>query len=430
MIHNSFFNRLHRIAFFLLLALLPTQLGFHTWPSWALVLGRRVDYLSPTLYLTDILIFLIIFFWFTNFISRIMKHELRIMAIIHNSLFIILLFLFALLNIFFADSPMVALYKWAKVLEFGLLGVYIVKTKQTIKRIIFPLTIGVLYSSVIAIAQFILQRSVGGPLWLLGERVFSNQTPGIAQFYFHQLWLRAYGTFPHPNVLGGYLAALLPLIIYQFTNSKKYFFVTAIVLGYVALLLTCSRSAWAAGGIAIAFALARIMNYESRIMKKLFVVSITAFILYSLFFILYSTDESGVVRRELNASAILMWTKHPLIGVGLGNYLTELPNYLVSRQIYFLQPVHNIYLLVLSEAGLIGVSIISYFSYFYLKHELRIMNHGKNKTQPSFIIHYSLFIILLLGLVDHYPLTLQQGQLLLTLLLAMCVIQLPHADTD
>ena len=112
-----------------------------------------------------------------------------------------------------------------------------------------------------------------------------------------------------------------------------------------------------------------------------------------------------------------MWTKHPLIGVGLGNYLTELPNYLVSRQIYFLQPVHNIYLLILSETGVIGFSFFLFVLWNTLKNRFRI-------------IHYSLFIILFLGLVDHYPLTLQQGQLLFTLLLAMCVIQLPHADID
>jgi len=167
---------MHQIFFSLLLILLPTQLGLHFWPEWALVLGRRVDYLSPTLYLTDILIFLTIIFWWITSKPRIT----------HNAKVIVPFILFAAINIIFADSPIVALYKWAKVLEFGLLGVYIVKTKQTIRSVIIPLTIGVLYSSVIAITQFVLQRSVGGPLWLLGERTFSNQTPGIAQFYFHQ----------------------------------------------------------------------------------------------------------------------------------------------------------------------------------------------------------------------------------------------------
>src|SRR3972149_7133823 len=98
MIHNSLLNKLHRYFFYLLLVLLPTQLGYHWWPSWALVLGRRIDYLSPTLYVTDILIFFVILFWVIDWISRSMNHELGIMVktktrsfLIHYSLFILLL---------------------------------------------------------------------------------------------------------------------------------------------------------------------------------------------------------------------------------------------------------------------------------------------------------------------------------------------------
>ena len=51
------------------------------------------------------------------------------------------------------------------------------------------------------------------------------------------------------------------------------------------------------------------------------------------------------------------------------------------------------------------------------KFEFGIRNYGKEKEK--FIIHNSLFTILLLGFVDHYPLTLQQGQLLLTIFLSV-----------
>src|SRR5438105_4334390 len=41
---------------FLLLFLLPTQLGKHFWPEFSFVQGLRIDYLSPTLYVTDMLV--------------------------------------------------------------------------------------------------------------------------------------------------------------------------------------------------------------------------------------------------------------------------------------------------------------------------------------------------------------------------------------
>ncbi len=391
---------MHQLFFTLLLVLLPTQLGYHFWPQWAMVLGRRVDYLSPTFYLTDILIFLLLLFKFP---------KLRITAATLGVLLCIAI------NIYFAASPWVAVYTWLKVLEYVLLGLYIVKAKPKFSSVVFYLSIGILYSSVIAISQFFLQRSVGGPLWFLGERTFALDTPGIART---SLWgremLRPYATFPHPNVLGGFLAITLPLIVTQF-KKRKIFYSTTLLLGVSALVLTFSRSAWIAAMFGIL-----ILS-----LTKKFFVPLLAFAAVIIFFIVGSfglQDESVVVRQQLNASATTMFGQSPIIGKGLGNFLVELPKSLSSREIYFLQPVHNIYLLLLSEIGIVGVGLIGYLVFSLLNHESRIMNNEKNKKE-KFIIHYSLFIILLLGFVDHYFLTLQQGQLLLTILLA-CTIAL------
>ena len=88
--------------------------------------------------------------------------------------------------------------------------------------------------------------------------------------------------------------------------------------------------------------------------------------------------------------------------------------------IFLLQRVPNIYLLLLSEVGVVGIGLIVFFITTLLNHESGIMKYGKDKTK--FIINTSLFIILLLGLVDHYPLSLQQGQLLFTVLAGMSVL--------
>src|SRR3989344_9415701 len=51
------------LFFYLLILFLPTQLGRHFWPNFSFVSGIRIDYLSPTLYATDIFILLIFVFW-------------------------------------------------------------------------------------------------------------------------------------------------------------------------------------------------------------------------------------------------------------------------------------------------------------------------------------------------------------------------------
>ena len=116
------------------------------------------------------------------------------------------------------------------------------------------------------------------------------------------------------------------------------------------------------------------------------------------------TDESFIKRIELNRATIKLWKQSPLVGVGLGNFVTRLPDTDVSRQGNFLQPAHNIYLLLLSEIGIIGV--IGVIGVIWV-------------IRKKISLHMPFLMFLFLGLVDHYPLTLQQGQLLFTILTAL-----------
>ncbi len=415
-------GKLHRFFFYLTILLLPTQLGLHWWPQWATVLGRRIDYLSPTIYFTDVLIFLILIswvaspsFWQTSHRARPESQKDPGQARMTKKLNknwgpLIIIGLLVSLNIFFAINKPVAIFHWLKVLEFALFGFYIIKTKPKLLIINYALAIAIFYSSLIAIAQFFLQHSIGGLLWFLGERTFTNQTPGIAQinwcfpnFSHCQLLLRPYATFPHPNVLGGFLAVTVPILISQIrqmSQIRKIFYVSTILVGLIALVLTFSRSAWIVGVLGIAWVL---FHFKP---KNFIPFAIIIFLLGSMFVKNFdATSESVIVREQLNVTAINIWQHSPIFGVGLGNFLIELPKTLPSRTVYFLQPVHNIYLLVLSETGIVGLCGFFFLLWYVLK--------------KSKIFKFQIIAFLLLGLVDHYPLTLQQGQLLLTFFLSL-----------
>jgi hypothetical protein len=408
-----------------------------------MVLGRRVDYLSPTLYGTDVLIVLLLLFWLLAKVYRdwyVVSGKRKKFVFPHlpdTKTQILILFVFV--NITVAASRPVAIYTWIKFFEFFLLGFYIVKTKPKFEPVVFFLSASVLYSSLIAITQFFLQHSIGGVLWFLGERAFTSFTPGIAQIPLCLPWtsgcplrLRAYGTFPHPNVLGGYIATLLPLFMYQSTKLQSYkfgkqqfltwFYGVTIIVGTIALIFTFSRSAWAAGvlGIGIWYIVSGNSHLASRVLTQIRNTKFQIFFPLLLFVgIIISVivpqflgdSESVVVRNQLNVSAISLIRQSPLLGVGLGNFLVTLPDVLPSRMIYFLQPVHNIYLLLFSEVGLTGSIILGWLLLLLVK------NYGKK--QHSLLIFYSFMLILLLGFTDHYPITLQQGRLLFTLLFAL-----------
>src|SRR5438045_3586285 len=55
-------DKISLLFFYLLFLFLPTQFGKHFWPEFSFVYGLRLDYLSPTIYLTDILTIIIFVF--------------------------------------------------------------------------------------------------------------------------------------------------------------------------------------------------------------------------------------------------------------------------------------------------------------------------------------------------------------------------------
>lgn len=403
----------HRRLFYVLLVLVPTQLGFHFWPEWAYVVGRRVDYLSPTVHLTDVLIFFAVIKLLISDFTRLRK--------IRNVQILVLL---AAINIFFAGNQPVALYAWLKVFEFAGLGWYIVRTKTTWEETLPYLSIGIIGFSVLAITQFTFHHSIGGILWWFGERSFSLETPGIARINIClpftltcRLMLRSYATFPHPNVMGGFVAALLPMLIhFSFPLSPRhwytYLYRAACAFGAVALFFSFSRSAFFVVGIGL--------GCVYWIRQSLPIRAIAALIIFlSFVYVLWRiparTDESVARRIELTKASLTMITQAPVTGVGMGNFVLRLPEVTRTRQGNFLQPVHSIYLLFTSEMGIVGIVTLGWIVVKWC----RTATRGRRKFQIISLL--PLMTVVLLGCVDHYPVTLQQGQLLLAITASLFV---------
>ncbi len=418
--------KLHQKLFWLLVFLLPLQLGRHFWPSFSLILGLRVDYLSPTLYFTDILVMAILGLWGWEELK--VKNEKLKITIKDPKLFFLSLavFFFLLVNSLLAQNSGAALYKLAKIIEFSLLGFYIARNIRISQysNILISLSLAVIYSSLIAIVQFIKQSSLGGPLWWLGERTFNLTTPGIAKAVVGgRLVMRPYGTFPHPNALAGFL--LISLILLQNASDggprglrgegiKKILYWLAMILGIITITLSFSRSVWV---VSLLICLWLVIQCG----KKIKIKKSMLYALYAMFFIIFSllvyfgsqfsTNEAFFQRTQLMKASLLMIKDSPLSGVGLNNFLVYLPNFWpLTGFTYWLQPVHNIYLLIAAETGIVGLVIFLWFLFLTFKNLLKIGNWE---------LEIALLAILLLGVTDHYWLTLQQTQLLLTLVLGL-----------
>lgn len=382
---------------FLTILFLPTQLGKHFWPPFSYIYSLKVDYLSPTVYFWDLLILALIGIFFGKGVFN------------KKAIFLFFIFLLSqIVSLLLASNIGAGFIRFEQYFTAGLLGVYLASQKLIrIKKVLcLALTLGLVFEGGLAICQFLLGKSLG--FWILGERSFSMSTPSIANFNFYgQIFLRPYGTFPHPNVLSAFMILVLPIV--TFFNKN----IIILILGSVSIILSFSRSA-----ILILFGMA--FHYFKNL-KVLFIILVLLLpILLVRFSSALNFDNLSIIRREeLSRIAVSQISKSPLIGVGLNNFISGVAESdLVAGPSRFLQPVHNIFLLNLSETGVVGlVGLFVLIAYPILRLWI------KRKEPFARLLLLSWFSILFLGLFDHYFLTLPQGQRLLFLIWGLSMLE-------
>lgn len=462
-------NIVQQFLYFLIILFLPTQLGKHFWPNFSLVLGQRIDYLSPTLFVTDVLIVLLFVIWLTSLRGRMTKqsrqsniqsHEIASLyadwfaMTFKKYIFFILLITFLVINI--SQSPFESVYGLLKLFEMAFLTYYTGNIlRRDLKILIFPLMFGIISESILAIAQFFTQSSIGGILYYFGERTFTSVTPGIANASINgQLLLRPYATFSHPNVLAGYLVIGMTILLrakLKIENVKLYnvLLALAVLIGTIGLAATLSRAAilvWLFVGVFLfihyfqkKLFTRKILLFANAVLGTIFITLFVFSPLLPRFSELTLQDESIVIREQLVYDAFQMMFAHPVFGVGIHNFLPALPSYDFNRgSVFSIQPVHNIFLLAGAETGFIGLWLsVSFVIWLYLR--LFILSrhceesHIFGTTRQSYerflrfarndILFSPLLLteVVILGSFDHYFLTIQQGQMLLGLVLGICL---------
>ncbi len=337
-----------------------------------------------------------------------------------------------------ASNKQAAIYGMLRISELLLFGISAKSAleqegKKVLPRLGIVFSIGVLGSSVLAILQFFKQSSIGGILYFIGERSFSSETPGIANASINgALLLRPYAAFPHPNVLAWYLFVGVALCVTVFILRKRFFLspiltallVLAIGTGSVAILLTLSRSVLIAFVIFILCIPFIFCQKLKKVMLIGFYASSVAVLAGLLLFTpiggrlmpLLHSDKALVERETLLFSAQKMFLSAPATGVGINNFIVQLPRFFPHGQSHlFLQPVHAIYLVILAETGVAGLSL-----FFYLLWKTGVAAASIKDVTIRFVMQYLFLASLLLGLVDHYMVTLEQGQILFVFLISCC----------
>lgn len=287
-----------------------------------------------------------------------------------------------------------------------------------------------LLQSMIAIWQFITQHSIG--LFWLKESSISQNTIGVAKIILHgQHYIRAYGLFPHPNILGGFLLfSIITTLLYKKTfyancstwnnfktytinqspnhssetqivprgtfympsgDNKSYFsfqklaikkvwlIYSILWIQVIALFLTFSKSAII--GLLISLAYIKLFHVEQ--LKK---IILTGLILLALIFVL-KPDLNALFIQSLEERVfylnVLRGTilANPITGIGAGQFVLNIQEY--SRkavEIWQFQPVHNIYLEMWSELGIVSLGLFLWMTWKLF----HVEQFNKNKPPQQF----------------------------------------------
>lgn len=362
-----------------------------------------IPYSRIALSLFDILALLSVFFVFS---IRREKLE-RVYREMPRSLFLaIAVFeLMVFLSIFWARDWQAAFFGWTHLLLFLVFALAAAAEKNAAK--IGLIAAGV-FQSIIAIGQFLWQASLKIHfLGMASHDAFTLGTSVVATGASR--WLRAYGTLPHPNILGGFLVVALILLFGFFAEKRlkrrqRIFALAVIPILSFGLFVTYSRSAFLAYAIAI-------FIYFIKKQKEVFtpiVISILLIIIIGgltkpLVAVRLQTQErleqKSFTERIAGASQAFEIIKaHPFRGIGYHNMAAELAQKNLEGPGYLFQPVHSIFLLALAELGPLGMLALII---------ILLIPIIKREFNPSAIALAAVLIII--GFFDHWLMSLEVG---------------------
>ena len=280
-----------------------------------------------------------------------------------------------------ALRPSLALYETFLLGQSFLLFIYIINTVSKKNDVIFIITC------------LTLCLAGEGVMMLLTQGLHRTISLGPIYFDYNEVTNRVSGSLGAANVAASFFNLLIPLcccVLFS-TASKRLRQLSAIALlfGGLGLVLTLSRGGWIGTtfsvGICIAMAL-----YKGWLSRALFLKLILGFglLIVACFPLLAERilgDDNGSAQSRISLMQIsaLIMSDHPF-GVGANNWAVAGQHYADRtnfREEWF-YTVHNKYLLVLTEVGIVGLLAFGTFILTTIRSGWRIIGRSDRLLTP------------------------------------------------
>lgn len=412
------------------------------------------DYLIPFLYLSQVFFGLTLALWLIIYrrplvrsISRLLSpafrpRQLSLSILKYPQVWLIVALILTIFSLILNQPQWWNWFKLAHLVAGLIITLYLyARLRQGLAwRLLALLCLGAVIQQFLILYQWIFQSSLG--LQWLGEWRTSVYTPGVAKVVIegHE-YLRPFGTFAHPNIAGVILALVwlpgLALIKHSketpnVTINVRWLYALWTIFSFISILVTFSRLAWLVLALQALLLVMIVRPHLSqpvfyRQHKCLLGLGLSFIIITSTIFILprlgslTTYDHLSIDRRvQLNVIAFDQVKNHPLWGIGLSNHIIALYQYgpLYGVGIWR-QPVHNIYLLAASEIGLpaaLAWMMVVLTSLYNLCPICRSISKPKPLIAGLLLGWFS---VALVGLFDHFWLTVYPATLTLFVFLAI-----------
>lgn len=408
-------EKLASYSFYLWLLIWP-------WQTKLILLSAQSNYIEISIFISWFLLLIPILVWgkiiFTTDYWRFNKGSIK--PTWCWGLIVWELAVFA--SIFWAENSLLSLYRYS-IFALALSLFYLVKGEY-IKEKLFSafFIIGLIPPALLGLWQFLSQKTFALKWLGLAEHSVSTLGTSVVENNVGR-YLRAYGSFDHPNVLGGVMSIALIYILYlsfkKTLNKKNWlYYLSAFAVLYSALLISFSRSALLAFFISAPLVLISMKKPSKKLMAiyvlLTLIISLVIVIPYKDLYLVRTSASSRLEQKSLDERAsyisqsISLIKMNPIQGVGVGNYVVvEEKLDKNSHATWFYQPVHNYWLLLWSEIGIIGLGGALVFWIFWF-----ISSRHKN-IWPLFLVFF------ILSFFDHWLWTSSLGLVLFFMMAAV-----------
>ena len=306
-----------------------------------------------------------------------------------------------------------------------------------LKKVLLGLALGLVLPLLLGAFQVLTGYSASSSIFGLATRNAEHLGDSVISLPNGSRMLRAYGSFSHPNVFGGYLAvgAVAAGSLWGNAKSLRYrsvYGVLAIAL-LLGLFLTASRSA--ALGLALGTGLSLlVVRMKDTAKARIAVIPLAIIVIggtlgVTLFApgLAADTRGGGVNETRSIEERTAQYVEfgnvekkssplQVLIGHGVGTYTFEVAKVFPDRDVFSYQPVHSMPLLVFFEVGIIGSVLILVWQTTIDK-----MNFARFPKRDAVTAFAMGNVVLVILFFDHYIWSSWSGLALIAFVMALTV---------